>query len=120
MVEKLKRFLEDDVLYFGLILVVVAVGAFGLGRQSTSIRVAATEPPVRIEYPALVPQAGVTAVESTVIHNLTVVGSKNGTKYHLLNCPGAKQIAEKNLVSFSSVAEAEAAGYSPAANCPGL
>jgi hypothetical protein len=49
-----------------------------------------------------------------------VVASKNGTKYHYPWCAGAKQIAEKNKISFPSIEAARAAGYTPAANCKGL
>lgn len=49
-----------------------------------------------------------------------VVASRNGTKYHLPSCPGAKQIKPENKITFSSPQEAEAAGYEPASNCPGL
>jgi hypothetical protein len=49
-----------------------------------------------------------------------VVGSKNGTKYHLPTCPGAKQISEKNKITFNSIEEAKAKGYTPASNCKGL
>ena len=49
-----------------------------------------------------------------------VLGSVNSDKYHLPDCPGAKQISEKNIIWFDSIQEAEKAGYKPAANCPGL
>ena len=49
-----------------------------------------------------------------------VVASKSGTKYHYPWCPGAKQISEKNKISFSSIEEARAKGYTPASNCKGL
>lgn len=49
-----------------------------------------------------------------------VVGSKNGSKYHLPWCPGAKQINEANKVWFASKQAAEDAGYTPAGNCKGL
>jgi hypothetical protein len=48
------------------------------------------------------------------------VGSKNGTKYHLPWCSGAKRIKEENKVWFLTKEEAEAAGYTPAANCEGI
>lgn len=48
------------------------------------------------------------------------VASKKGQRYHLLQCPGAQQIAEENKIYFASKEEAESAGYSPARNCPGL
>lgn len=49
-----------------------------------------------------------------------IVGSKNGTVYHLEGCAGAERIKEENKIYFSSKEEAEKAGYRPAANCPGL
>jgi len=51
---------------------------------------------------------------------VVVVGSKKGTKYHLPTCSGAKNIKPENLITFSSITEAERAGYQKAANCPGL
>jgi hypothetical protein len=48
------------------------------------------------------------------------VASKNGTKYHYPWCSGAKRIKDENKVWFNTVEQALAAGYTPAANCPGL
>ncbi len=48
------------------------------------------------------------------------VASKNGTKYYLPTCGSAKRIKEENRVWFATKGEAEAAGFGPAANCPGL
>lgn len=50
----------------------------------------------------------------------TYLASKNGTKYYLPSCGGSKRIKEENKIWFDTKAEAEAAGYGPAANCPGL
>lgn len=50
----------------------------------------------------------------------TYMASKNGTKYYLPTCGSAKRIRPENVVWFQTKAEAEAAGYGPAANCPGL
>ena len=50
----------------------------------------------------------------------TVVASKNGTKYHYPWCPGAKQIAPQNLITFKSIEEARKDGLTPASNCKGL
>jgi hypothetical protein len=49
-----------------------------------------------------------------------VVASKTGTKYYLGWCGGADRITEENKVTFASAHIAEAAGYTPAANCGGL
>jgi hypothetical protein len=48
------------------------------------------------------------------------VASKTGKSYHLPWCSGAKLIKEENKVWFSSKEEAEARGYTPAGNCPGI
>lgn len=48
------------------------------------------------------------------------VASKTGKSYHLPWCGGAKQIKEENKVWFATKEEAEAKGYKPAGNCPGI
>ncbi len=47
----------------------------------------------------------------------SVVGSKNGSKYHLPRCPGAGAIKEENKIWFESESVAQAAGYTRAGNC---
>lgn len=116
MFEKLKSFLEDDVVYFSLLLILVAVVAFGLGKSSGGTVAAAPEQ-VRVEYTPLVAGAAASNPTSLTQTGSEVVASKNGTKYHLPSCPGAAQIAEQNLITFASEADAKAAGYTPAANC---
>ena len=63
-----------------------------------------------------VAQVGKLASPSTGMY----VASKNSTKYHLASCPGAARIKEENKRWFNSKAEAEKAGLTPAANCPGI
>jgi endonuclease YncB( thermonuclease family)/methylphosphotriester-DNA--protein-cysteine methyltransferase len=48
----------------------------------------------------------------------TVIGNKQSKKYHRPDCPGYRDMAEKNRVFFKSVEEAETAGYKRAGNCP--
>lgn len=48
----------------------------------------------------------------------TIIGSANSKKYHRPDCPGYRDMAERNRVFFKSVAEAEAAGFKRAGNCP--
>jgi hypothetical protein len=132
MLQKLKSFLANDQLFYGVLLVLVALASFGLGRQSVSLtkdgknvenqasiatfvqqQVIATSTPTK---PTETESAAVPAVEKAV----AVVGSKSGTKYHLPTCSGAKRIKPENLISFETIEAAKAAGYSAAANCPGL
>ncbi len=48
------------------------------------------------------------------------VASKSGTKYYLPTCSGVGRIKEENRVWYATKADAEAAGLTPAANCPGI
>lgn len=122
-----------------LIIVLVGVASFGLGRLSISENLKES---VHIIEPDSVKDLGgvetvsvpkssgkilkqtasvLNALESPLLNGSeVVVGSKNGTKYHLPWCSGAKRINEENKVTFASKAEAEKAGYTAAANCPGL
>lgn len=121
--EKLKALLAEDAVFYSVLLVLVAVVSFGLGRQS----VVNSELPAKENRPIVENQTSITQLKplerpeiSESATKITVMASKSGTKYHLPTCPGAKQIKETNIITFDSIAAAEAAGYTPAANCPGL
>lgn len=47
-----------------------------------------------------------------------IIGNRRSHIYHRPDCPNYSQVAPKNRVPFSSVAEAEQAGYRVAKNCP--
>jgi len=49
---------------------------------------------------------------------LPIFGNRRSHKYHRPDCRNYDDIAEKNRVPFSTVQEAEAAGYVMAGNCP--
>ncbi|MBU2220611.1 hypothetical protein KKD81_01590 [Patescibacteria group bacterium] len=66
------------------------------------------------------PAAAVAAPKPISPSTGTYMASKNGTKYYLPTCSSSNRIKPENRVWFKSKAEAEAAGYGPAANCPGL
>ncbi len=121
------KFLQSNVardVYIVLIIVLLAVGSFGLGRLSKGQ--SGADDSVQIIYPSASSQ------EATALYGITeqedreeaggsmLVASKNGTKYHFEWCPGAKQMKEENKIYFSSKEKAEQAGYSKAANCKGL
>ncbi|MDB5224793.1 MAG: protein of unknown function with transrane region [Candidatus Adlerbacteria bacterium] len=104
------------------IVVLVGVGAFGLGRLQNlesakgavvlhGAQVAGVEQAV---HPAPAP------TQTPMTGPKVYVASKNGTKYYLPACSGAKRIAAVNQVWFSTAQDAKNAGYGPAANCPGL
>lgn len=66
------------------------------------------------------PRAPVSKAVSTAPSSGGFVASKNGTKYYLPSCGGAGRIKEENKVWFTTKEDAEASGYTPASNCPGL
>lgn len=113
-------------------IVLIAVIAFCLGRVSglqekrELVRVY-TSPPISLTNNPLNPpyikgETGQTAAvgASMVGKSESVVASKNSTKYHYPWCAGAKQISDKNKVTFDSIESARAKGYTPASNCKGL
>jgi hypothetical protein len=131
MYQKLKSYLADDLVFYSLLIVLVAIVAFLLGRSSVS---GLTTPEASTDFlapsiqalPALpLPATAVVALPTSTTAVAAVVSgpyvaSKSGTKYHLVTCSGAKNIKEANKLFFATAQEAEAAGYTKAANCPGL
>jgi hypothetical protein len=109
------------------IVALVGIGAFGLGRLSA----APDQPALRVLYPdakaaeplantAAVANAAKAAPAAPAAGQGAYVASKSGTKYYLAACPAASRIKPENRVYFVSKDDAVAAGYGPAANCPGL
>jgi hypothetical protein len=121
MSEKLKSILSNDKLFFSFLVVLVAVFSFGLGRYSGVIEwtQSGTE---RVRVFESRPTSKVDTDLRTASQNnsLVLIASRSGTKYHRSDCPGAAQIKPDNIITFSSATAARAAGYTPAANCPGL
>lgn len=112
--------------FTGLVLILVALLAFGLGRLSAHY--SPTEPVEFVTNNNTDPIRS-TEQKSSTANNIDnnknvlsqeVVASKEGSKYHYPWCPGAKQIKAGNKVSFPTSAAARAAGYTPAGNCPNL
>ena len=59
-------------------------------------------------------------VDNEIKTDKIFVASKNGKKYYYAWCESANVIKEQNRIWFATQAEAEKAGYQPAANCKGL
>ncbi len=121
----LKKSKSDEV-FIIVTIVLVGIGAFGLGRLS---KIESLRQGLSIEAPAQVSEALIkkdaNVKDNKNIENIRlleggVVASKSGTKYHFPWCTGAKSISEKNKIWFNSVTEAKEAGYEPASNCKGL
>ncbi len=108
------------------VLILVGLTAFGLGRLSVMgeegprllIRLPDGTTQTAAAYAATPPVAAAPA--SAPAKSGAFVASKSGTKYYLPECSGVSRIKEENKVWFATVGEAQAAGYTAAANCPGL
>ena len=118
--------LSND-LFLGLVVILVAIGAFGLGRLS---KIEGARAPIRIENePAQTAdtfsrisdgKATSAAPQAIAQTGDTFIASKSGTKYYFPWCSGAQKIAPANRITFSSQDQAKAAGYSPSSTCKGL
>lgn len=117
---KIKSLLEDQAIFTSTLLVLVAMTSFGLGRQSVAERAIGSEisTDLSVQNSPEVTKSPQVTEKSEREHRY--VASKNGQVYHLLICPGAKQISEANKIYFDTKEEAEAAGHRPAANCKGI
>jgi hypothetical protein len=48
----------------------------------------------------------------------TIIGNRNSMIYHKPDCPNYDKVSERNRVLFRTEADAQAAGYRKARNCP--
>ncbi len=118
-------------LFSVFIILFVGISCFCLGRLSAE-EIKGERGDVKIESSGLLgasaagipkekePPAKVVEETSDKSTGEEVVASKSGKKYHYPWCAGAKQIAEKNKITFKNIGEARSAGYLPASNCKGL
>ena len=127
---KFKGLLQNTETQLAILIVVVSLVSFVLGRVSI---VENTQKPQGItQVSGVIMASSSQEVFSEAVEDepevtppaqaeaKSYVGSKNGTKYHLPWCGSAKQIKEENKVWFGSKEEAEKAGYSPASTCKGI
>ncbi len=114
-------YLNDPAIFMALLLILVAVASFGLGRQSVSTGNTPEKPQKSTNSSQSTTSTPSRATDTeTPAEGTYYVASKNGSVYHLPYCSGAKRISEQNKIVFKTKAEAEAAGLRPAANCPGI
>lgn len=102
-----------------VVVILVGIAAFGLGRLSASD--ASPQPAAAQAAIASSTLISATDDEAVVVPATgPYVASKSGSKYYLTSCSAAGRISDANKVYFQSAAQAQAAGYTVAANCPGL
>lgn len=110
---KIKGLGNDLVHEWGLILIVflVALASFGLGRLSA---LEDARPPVSIT------QAPLAASPLALAPGGLFVAARSGSVYYYPWCAGASKILPQNRRWFTSEEAARKAGYSPAKACKGL
>lgn len=119
MHEKFKFFLANDQYFYGCLVIIVGLLSFILGQLSVNqVKEESSANKILIEKPDKIDETNSKISAGEL--NQPIIASKSGTKYHLISCPGANQIKKENRITFASVEEARAAGYTPAGNCPGL
>ncbi|MBI2465793.1 MAG: hypothetical protein HYV66_01010 [Candidatus Sungbacteria bacterium] len=135
--EKIKPYADN--LFLVMVIMLVGLIGFGLGRLSSKYQTAELKiqstlvNTADLSKIATTPASGSTAsVEATTllksqngavaeeIINQKIVGNKNSKIYHYENCPGALKMSEGNKIFFASIIDAQNAGFKPAGNCPGL
>ncbi len=119
-----------------LVIVLVGLGSFGLGRLSMVQNNASQkyenpssftqrgEPHTDKNFYISVPQEsnnknveGKTELDLQNVKEKMYVASKNGKLYYSRGCSGAKRIAPANEVWFASSSDAEKSGYTLAKSC---
>lgn len=109
--EKGKQLVLDDTAFFGVLILLIGLASFGLGRFSVQ--------PAKETQAAHVHMVRSAESETAAARpkETRFVGSVNSDKYHAEYCTSAARIAETNRIWFDSEDEAQAAGYSRAGNC---
>lgn len=131
MWEKFKSIVAHEQIFASVLVVLVGIISFGLGRADIAAPMVSTQtatvqlaPEPFIIQSSSGSQSPNTQVAlpgaSSMPASPSYVASVSGSRYHLLDCPSVSQIKESNKVYFATTDEAEAAGYTKAANCPGL
>jgi len=120
MLEKLKSFIMNDAYFYTVLIVVVSILSFGLGRLSMQDEQSSAKPQIVLteQSASVITSDPDTSVGIPINEaSASLVASKKGTKYHLLSCPGASQMNDENKIYFASEEEAMASGYTKAKNC---
>ena len=137
--EKIKSFWQNQVIpissrvkgfelrrdtFVVILIVLVGLGSFGLGKISAKEKGGGDIQIIKSEENLIFkPQIGES--ESTKVSTQSpsqgmLVASKSGTKYYFPWCSGVARIKEENKVWFQSYEEARSRGLTPASGCQGL
>lgn len=104
---------------YPIIIIIVAVSSFGLGRLSGSLKDEFSFNKITLveENNNIKEQEVVNDNNYENISTKKYVASKNGKMYYSIGCSGAKRIKKENEVWFSSKEDAEKSGYELSSTC---
>ena len=123
ILHKINRGMQSNNLTLIYILIIIIVGlcSFLLGRLSALNGVKSTEEGISIVQTDNVSQITKNDVnpqsQAIIIGEGKYVASKNGKLYYPVNCKGANRIKPDNRVWFDTVTDAEKSGYTPSSSC---
>jgi hypothetical protein len=121
-----------------LLIILVALASFGLGRLSTLQR---DKTPIRLDTKNEIGEtldassdilAPISGIGGSVVNNAiendqfvtptqkAFVASKTGKKYYAPWCTAVSRINDQNKVWFATKEDATTKGYTPASNCKGM
>ena len=134
--------LHQDSLFLVVVIVLVGLIGFGLGRlsakyQTAELKIESTlvntadlnkivtgsreKTTADVKSSPQPADGEVVSLSSSVADTeRKIVGNKNSKIYHYNDCPGALRMKEENRVVFASILDAKNAGCRPAGNCQGL
>ena len=120
-IKSIKINFDRVIIMYSLIVIGVGISAFGLGRLSVD-NSSLKDTGITITENNLPQLSSLNDVNNSSTNQSnsnkkTYVASKNGKLYYRPTCAGAKRIAEKNEVWFSTAIEAEKSGYTLASSC---
>jgi hypothetical protein len=116
---------QTTAIYF-MVIIVVGISAFGLGRLSAEDAISRGDEGIVIkdtqESLESVPRSQLSARKASAIKTESQAGgnyvaSKNGKLYYPRGCKGANRIKPENEVWFTSSSDAEKLGYAPSSSC---
>lgn len=115
---------DNTTLLCFLVIILVGLSSFGLGRLSVTNSAYITDNSELEDNNIIIKdKIGDISQINSDINNEDInkerryVASKNGKLYYTSSCSGAKRISPKNEVWFSSSIDAEKAGYTLSSSC---
>ena len=119
---KFKWLVTDERVFFVLVLVFIAIAAYGLGRLSvtgvpfTLFEESPSASDVQLLTSTTATDDRLIILEDEVTES-TVIGSRNGARYYTPDCTGVERIAKENRLYFVDRKRARAAGYTASTRC---